>query len=524
MKKLTLVIVALAATLSLQAQSKNFDIAKWTQIQRSIMKELNQNYVDSLQVGRIVRAGVDAMLSAVDPYTVFVPEEENEDFMMMIGKVYGGVGAIIYKPEKDGNVVINEPYAGSPSAKAGLVCGDEILSIDGVSVIGLETKDCSERMKGQPGTTVTLKVKKLRSGEVKDVKIVRERIHLPDVEYYGMLDETTGYILQTGFTEGVGSEVRSAVKDLKKQGMKRLVLDLRGNGGGLLQEAVNIVSIFVPKGSLVATSKGNTAESKREYRTSREPEDTTIPLYIMVDGYTASSSEIVTGALQDYKRATVLGERTYGKGLVQSIVSLPYNAQMKVTTAKYYTPSGRSVQELDYAHRDESGKPKKIEGGGIAPDVDVPFKPVNRLVYSLVVYQIIERYAMEYVRGHEDYPGTSNFHFSDADFAGFVEFAKDKEFDYRSSAKTSFDLMKSTLEEDGLVETVKDELDALEKKLEIEKVDFLNLKKSEIIPYIEEEIAVRYEFQRAGIEIRLRYDDQLKTALGKIAEIENKKD
>jgi len=518
MKKLTIILSALVVSVSLQAQSKSFDIAKWTQIQKSLLKELNQNYVDSLQVGRIERAAVNAMLEAVDPYTVFVPEEENEDFQMMIGKVYGGVGAIIYKPEKDGNVIINEPYSGSPAAKAGIVCGDEIVAIDGVSVIGLETKDCSDKMKGQPGTTVTLKVKKLRSGEVKDVKIVRERIHLPDVEYYGMLDESTGYILQTGFTENVGEEVRNAVKDLKKQGMKRLILDLRGNGGGLLSEAVNIVSIFVPKGSLVATSKGNTPESKREYRTSREPEDTKLPVYIMVDGYTASSSEIVTGALQDYKRATVLGERTYGKGLVQSIIPLPYNAQLKVTTAKYYTPSGRCVQELDYANRDANGKPTKIEGGGIAPDIVVPFKPVNRLVYSLVVYQIIERYTLEYVRNHADYPGTANFHFSDADFADFVEFAKDKEFDYRSSAKTSFDIMKSTLEEDGLVETMKEELDALEKKLEIEKVDFLNLKKDEIIPYIEEEIAVRYEFQRAGIEVRLRYDEQLKNALKKIDE------
>lgn len=248
MKRFLIIIAAtLLASANLVGQTKNFKLGQWTQIQNAIVKELNKNYVDSLPIDRIRRAGINAMLEAVDPYTIYIPEEEDEDLQMLIGKVYGGVGAIIYKPEKDGNVIINEPYEHSPAAKAGLVCGDEITAIDGVSTHGLETKECSDKMKGQPNTKVTLTVKKLRTGEEKDVVITRERIHLPDVEYYGMVNDSTGYILQTGFTEGVGNAVRNAVKDLKKMGMKRLVLDLRGNGGGLLGEAVNIVSIFVPR-------------------------------------------------------------------------------------------------------------------------------------------------------------------------------------------------------------------------------------------------------------------------------------
>lgn len=514
MKRFLILIAAtLLASANLVGQTKNFKLGQWTQIQNAIVKELNKNYVDSLPIDRIRRAGINAMLEAVDPYTIYIPEEEDEDLQMLIGKVYGGVGAIIYKPEKDGNVIINEPYEHSPAAKAGLVCGDEITAIDGVSTHGLETKECSDKMKGQPNTKVTLTVKKLRTGEEKDVVITRERIHLPDVEYYGMVNDTTGYILQTGFTEGVGNAVRNAVKDLKKMGMKRLVLDLRGNGGGLLGEAVNIVSIFVPKGSLVVTSKGNVPEATREYFTTMEPEDTALPLIVMVGSGTASSSEIVTGALQDYKRATVMGERTYGKGLVQSIRPLPYNGKMKITTAKYFTPSGRCVQALDYQKLDKAGNPTRIENGGISPDVEVKSKPVSRLTYSVVVYGIVEQYTLKYVREHADFPGVDEFHFTD--YEDFVEFAKDKTFDYRSSAKATFDMMKKTLEEDGLAETMKPELDSLEARLNIEKVDFLNLKKDEIIPFIEEEIAVRYSYKKGGVRIRLRYDEQLKEALGK---------
>ncbi len=523
--------VVLSAAFTAKAQSQNFKLGQWSEIHNSILKELNRSYVDTLPLDRIMRAGVDAMLEELDPYTVYIPEEENEDLQMMLSKTYGGIGAIIHK-KKDENVIINEPYAGSPAEKYGLQCGDEIIEIDGVPTKGLETKESSDRMKGKPGTTVVFKVKKVRTGDTLDIPVVRERIHFPDIEYAGMLDDTTGYILQSGFTENVSGEIRSKFQELKKQGMKRLVLDLRGNGGGLMSEAINIVSLFVPKGSLVVTSKGNTGESAKEYRTESEPLDTEIPLIVMIDSGSASSSEIVSGALQDMDRATIMGKRSYGKGLVQSIKPLPYNGQMKVTTAKYYTPSGRCVQAIDYSSRNEDGSVGHIpdsltrefktaggrivrDGGGITPDVDIDVPDYSRLVYALVLGGVIDQYVIDYSRRHESIPAVDDFHFSDEDFEDFIRFAKTQEFDYRSSAKTLYDQMKKELVKDGLAESMKTELEALEKALEMDKERFIRLKKDEIVPFIEEELATRYWFQEAGVKVRLRYDEQLKTALTK---------
>ena len=523
------VAMAFSASYSLYAQSQSFKLGQWAEIHNSILKELNRSYVDSLPVDRIMRAGVDAMLEELDPYTVYVPEEENEDLQMMLSKTYGGIGAIIHK-KKEENVVINEPYAGSPAQKYGLQCGDEIIEIDGVPTKGLETKESSDRMKGKPGTTVVFKIRKVRTGDTLLVPVVRERIHFPDIEYAGMLDDTTGYILQSGFTENVSGELRARFLDLKKQGMKRLVLDLRGNGGGLMSEAVNIVSLFVPKGTVAVTSRGNAPESHREYRTTTEPVDTEIPIIVMIDSGSASSSEIVAGALQDMDRAVIMGKRSYGKGLVQSIRPVAYDGQMKVTTAKYYTPSGRCVQAIDYSNRNEDGSVGHIpdsltkefrtasgrivrDGGGITPDVDIDFKDYSRLVYSLVLGGVLDQYVIDYCRRHDSIPAVDDFHFSDADFEDFITFAKTQEFDYRSSAKTYFDQMKKELRKDGLEETMSAELAALDKALEMDKERFIRLKKDEIVPFIEEELATRYWFQEAGVKVRLRYDEQLKKAL-----------
>ena len=528
-KYIYLIILAAVFTFEAGAQTKNFKLGQWTEIHNSIIMELNRSYVDSLPVDRIMRAGVDAMLMELDPYTIYIPEEENEDLDFLLKNVYGGIGAIIHK-KKEENVVINEPYANSPAHKYGLVCGDEIIEIDGVPTKGLESKESSDRMKGKPGTTVVFKVKKVRTGEIVDIPIVRERIHLPDVEYAGMLDDTTGYILQTGFTENVSADLKAKFLELKEKGMKRFVLDLRGNGGGLMSEAVNIVSLFVPKGSLVVTSKGNTDNSVREYKTTLDPIDTEMPIIVMIDAGSASSSEIVSGALQDLDRATIMGKRSYGKGLVQSLVPLAYNGQMKVTTAKYYTPSGRCVQAIDYSRRNEDGSVGHIpdsltrefktasgrivrDGGGITPDVEVDVPQYSRLVYSLVLGGVIDQYAIDYARRHAEIAPVADFHFSDKDFEDFIRFAKTQEFDYRSSAKTLYDQMKKELEADGLAESMADELAALEKALEMDKEKFIRMKKDEIIPFIEEELAVRYWFQEAGVEIRLRYDEQLKEAL-----------
>ena len=521
----------LMSGLTAGAQSKGFKLGQWAEIQNAIVMELNKSYVDSLPVDRIMRAGVDAMLEELDPYTVYIPEEENEDLQMMISKTYGGIGAIIHK-KKEANVIINEPYAGSPAQKYGLQCGDEILAIDGIPTKGLETKESSDRMKGKPGTTVVFTVKKVHSGDTLDIPVVRERIHFPDIEYAGMLNDTTGYILQSGFTDNVANDLRSRFLDLKKQGMKKLVLDLRGNSGGLMSEAIGIVSLFVPKGSLVVTSKGNTTDSVHEYRTSTEPVDTEIPIIVMIDSGSASSSEIVSGALQDMDRATIMGKRSYGKGLVQSIRPLPYNGQMKITTSKYYTPSGRCVQAIDYANRNDDGSVGHIpdsltsefktasgrivrDGGGITPDVDIDVPQYSRLVYSLVLGGVLDQYVIDFARRHESIPAVDDFHFSDEDFEDFIAFAKTQDFDYRSSARTYYDQMKKELEKDGLAEAMSEELKALEKALEMDKERFIRLKKEEIVPFIEEEIATRYWFQEAGVKVRLRYDDQLKTALEK---------
>ena len=529
-------LAALTVSVAASAQSKSFSLGKWVELHNAILKELNRSYVDSLEVGRIEREGVDAMLSALDPYTVYVPEEEQEDFQMMLSNTYGGIGAVIYKPDVNGNVQINEPYAGSPAAKAGLRCGDEIETIDGETTHGLTSQQSSDKMRGKPGTTVVFRVKKLRggptwqAGDVIEVPVTRERIARPSIEYVDMLNEQDGYILMTKFTDGVGQGIRDAYNTLKKKGMKRLVLDLRSNGGGLMNEAVNIVSLFVPKGSVVVTSKGRLAGAEQVYKTTTDPIDLEIPIVVLVDSGSASASEIVSGALQDLDRATIIGTRTYGKGLVQSIRPLPYDGQLKVTTAKYYTPSGRCVQAIDYSHRNEDGSVGHIpdslthefttaggrtvrDGGGITPDFEVKGKRYSRLTYSLVLSGVVEQYTLHFVRNHASIPPVDDFHFTEYD--DFVAFAADKEFDYRSSARAQFDDMKKTLEEDGLTDAVSQELSALEKSLDMDKETFLRLKKDEIIPFIEEEIVARYYFQEPAVRIRLRYDTQLKEALTK---------
>lgn len=511
------------------AQSSHFKLGQWLELQTAILSHLSRDYVDSLPVGRMSRSSINSMLEQLDPYTIYVPEEENEDFQLSVAKVYGGIGAIIFKPEKEGNVIINEPYEGSPAVRYGLQCGDQIISIDGVSASGLEASQASDRMKGKPGTTVNFKVKKVHSGDTVDIAIVRERIHLPDIEYAGMLNDTTGYILQSGFTENVSKRLRESFLALKKQGMKRFILDLRGNGGGLMGEAINIVSLFVPQGSLVVSQKGKDDKSKQDYRTVMSPIDTLMPMAVLVDGASASSSEIVAGALQDLDRAVIMGRRTYGKGLVQGIRALPYNGQLKVTVAKYYTPSGRCVQAIDYSRRGEDGSVGHIpdsltnefktlklgrtvrDGGGITPDVSLTYHPYTRLVYSLVLNSIIEQYTIKYVSEHKSIAALEDFHFDD--YADFVAYAKEKTFDYRSGAMALFDQMKEELKKDGLSDKAANEIKALEKALDISKEELLWLRKDEVTPWIEEEIAVRYYFQAAGVKVRLRYDREVAEAL-----------
>lgn len=521
--------MAFFAVQTASAQSNGFKLGQWSDIHNSIIKELNRSYVDSLPIDRMMRAGIDAMLRELDPYTIYIPEEEAEDFQTMLLNTYGGIGAIIQKPEGS-NVIINEPYEGSPAHKSGLRCGDEIIAIDGTLTKGLKIKESTDRMKGKPGTTVVFTVKKGLTGEIVEIPVVRERIHMPDIEYAAMIDDTTGYILQNEFTENVASDVRKIVLDLKQKGMKRLVLDLRGNGGGLMQEAIGIVSLFVPKGSLVVSAKGNDIRTHKEYRTTSEPIDTELPIIVMISSGSASAAEIVAGALQDYDRAVIIGTRSYGKGLIQNVMPLAYDGQIKITTAKYYTPSGRCVQAIDYSHRNEDGSVSHIpdsltnefktasgrivrDGGGITPDITIEPEKYSRIVYAIYLGGVIDSYAIDYCKRHESIPAVEEFHYSAEDYEDFITFALTQEFDYRSSAKAQFDQMKKELEEDGLAESMKEQLDALEAAMNIEKEQYLRMKMNEIIPFIEEELATRYWFHKGGAIIRLRYDNQLKQAL-----------
>ena len=521
-----------AFSITVNAQSRTFRLGQWTEIQNAVVRELSRSYVDSLPVDRIMRAGIDAMLAELDPYTVYVPEEENEDFQYMINKTYGGIGAVIYKVVGE-PVYINEPYENSAAAKYSLRCGDRILSIDGKDTAPLTSKEASEMMKGKPGTSVVFRVQKAYTDEIVEVTVVRERIHLPDVEYAGMLDSETGYILQSGFTENVSEEIRSSVVSLKEQGMKKLVYDLRGNGGGLLSEAVRIVSLFVPKGTVVVTSKGVVNDSEYTYRTQTEPLDLDLPITVLIDGGTASAAEIVSGSLQDLDRATVMGTRSYGKGLVQTIKPIIYNGQLKITTAKYYTPSGRCVQARDYS---EDGEPRFIpdslakefhtasgrivkDCGGITPDVTLEQKEYSRLAYSMVLGGIVDNFALKYVGAHRAPEGedvdaaVDAFRCDDAMWEEFVSYAMTQKFDYRSSARTLFDQMRKEIAKDGLEDSMSEQLDALKKALDMEKEEFIRLKKDELVPFIEEEVAVRWWFQKAGVRLRLRYDEQLSEAL-----------
>ena len=522
------VMLAASAAVS-HAQSNSFKLGQWTEIQNSIVRHLARFYVDSLPAETMYKAAIDAMLEKLDPYTVYVPESEQEDFEMMISNTYGGIGAIIYKPDKDGYVIINEPYENSPAARAGIQCGDEIMEIDGVTSVGLDASQASSRMKGKAGTEVVFKIKKVRSGEIVEYRIKREKIHLPDVQYYGILDDgQTGYIYQTGFTDAVSEEVRKAVLELKSKGMKRLVLDLRGNGGGLMDEAIKIVSLFVPKGTLVVSSKGS--DGVKEYRTESDPIDLKLPLMVLVDSGSASASEIVSGAIQDLDRGVIAGRRTYGKGLVQRVMPVAYNGQLKVTTSKYYTPSGRCVQAKDYSHRAEDGSVGNIpdslirefktakgrtvkDGGGITPDIDVPSETVNRISYAAVAGGLANNWPIEFVRRHDSIPAVEDFHLSDEEYMNFVEWGAKEAFDIRSESETYYDMLVKQLKKDGDYEAAADALAALEKVVKMEKKEALERNMEVLKPVLEEEIAVRYYYQAAGIRIRLRTDKQLKTAL-----------
>lgn len=529
MKRFVIVVLAGALALQAGAQSKNFALGKGLEIENAILREVARNYVDTIDFEKMMSKGIESMLSTLDPYTVYIPEEEEEDLELLTTGFYGGVGALIRKAPDEG-VKIVEPYEGSPAVKYGLEPGDVIISIDGKTVIGETSEQSSSRMKGQPGTQVNFEVIKGRGGDTVNIVLTRERIHMSELEYAGIIRDSIGYVNLSGFKENLAKELRDTVKNLKACGAKRLVIDLRDNGGGLMDEAVGIVSLFVPKGTLVLSSKGRDPRENREYYSTETPLDTLIPILVMVNSSSASASEITAGALQDLDRATIAGKSTFGKGLIQTIRPIPYNGSIKVTTGKYYIPSGRCVQAIDYSHRNEDGsvghipdslkkefKTKKgrsvYDGGGITPDIETEAHSYSRTAYSLVVYDIPGEYAIEYYKKHMSIPEPADFHLTDAEYEDFVKFAAQQEFDSRSAAEASLDLLVESAKQDGLYDLYKTEIDALSAKVKMDKETILRAMKNEILPLVEAEIVARFYFSGKANIVNLRNDPQLDAAL-----------
>lgn len=522
-----------AAVSALSAQSEEFNTGKYLEIQSMILRTLQSQYVDTVAMDDLLHKGIDAMLSTLDPYTVFIPEENEEDLDIMTTASYGGVGALIRKTPQ-GYIMIAEPYENSAAVKGGLHPGDTVIAIEGVSTKDLTADECSGKMRGRPGTELNLTVVRGRGGDTAAVTVTRERIHIPDVVYYGFLNDSTGYIQIGGFTVDGSRDVRKAFEALKSDGrMKRLVIDLRGNGGGLMNEAVNIVSLFVPQGTLVVSAKGKHPAADFEYRTETAPVDTLIPLMVMVNSSSASSSEIVAGALQDMDRATIAGVRTYGKGLVQTIRPVGYNTSLKVTTSKYYTPSGRCVQAIDYSHRNEDGSVGSVpdslkkafrtrngrtvyDGGGITPDIEVEPRYYSRPVISLIYSNVLSDYAIKYYNAHDSIAPAGEFSLTDEEYEDFVKYAAQKEFDARTEARIAMEEVLEAAGREGLDSSIgglKEEMDSLLDRMSLTKEEFLETGKPVIKPLLEDEIALKYYLRRGGAESALRQDVQLHKAL-----------
>ncbi len=520
--------IFLLSALTVSAQTQDFKDGKSLETQYSIFRILKSNYVDTVDVGKLVNTGINSMLTTLDPYTVFIPEENEEEIDMMTTGSYGGVGSII-KKLPDGYILISEPYQNSPSAKSGLLPGDVIMSVNDTSTKDLTVSQCSEMMRGEPATEVKLSIKHIRTGEISDVFLKRERIHVSDVVYYGMIRDTIGYIQIGGFTLDGSKDVRKAIETMKSSGkLRRLILDLRSNGGGLMPEAIDIVSLFVPSGTLVVSSRGK--GETMEYHTDKEPIDTKIPLMVLVNSGSASSSEIVAGALQDLDRAVIAGVRTFGKGLVQNIFPSGYGTSLKVTIAKYYTPSGRCVQAIDYSHRNDDGSVGNVpdslkkefktisgrsvyDGGGITPDLVIEPKYFGRPIVSLIYSDIPSDWAITYFEKHNTIPSPSAFSLTDSEYDDFVNFAAEKEFDQRTESEITMEEVIEASKRDELYETFKNEIDTLYAKLTLTKKEFLVSGKDEIKPILEREICTKYYYRKGAAENSLRSDSQISKAI-----------
>ena len=498
-----------------------FEITKNLSIFSSVYKEIDMFYVEEVEPGKLMKTGLDAMLKSLDPYTNYIPESKIEDYRLMTTGEYGGIGSLIRKSGE--YAIITEPYEGYPAQKSGLRAGDKILRIDGKDMKGKSTQEVSSLLKGQSGTKLEIVVD--RDGTESAFELIRENVKLPEVAYYGIIDEneSVGYVKLNSFTNTASQRVGEALTDLEGKGMKKLVLDLRGNGGGLLNEAVNIVNFFIPKGSLVVETKGRVEEVNRTYKTQNQPWNLEIPVVVLIDDYSASASEIVAGSLQDLDRGVVIGRNSYGKGLVQQTKNLEFNAKVKLTIAKYYTPSGRCIQRLDYSDVDDDGSGTAVadslietfktkngrevkDGRGIDPDVQVDPGVYSRLTETLVRKNLIFNYATEYRKTNDSIMPAKEFEISDQVYDEFIGFLKDKNYEYKNESEEYLEALTEIVKDEKYYDAAKNEIEALKTKLSADKTTDLQRFKDEVIEILENEIVSRYYYQNGRIEVAVKRD------------------
>lgn len=536
-KRIVIIAVPILAALFFfgfkNSDNRNFQIAKNLDIFNAVVKELDMFYVDTIDPNKTIKDGINSMLYSLDPYTEYYPEEDQSELEQMIKGTFGGIGSIITYDAKMKRSLIAEPFEGTPAAKAGLKAGDVLLEIDGTSLIGKDNSEVSQMLRGQAGTSFKLKVDRpnVKGGYTPmEFNIVRESIQNPSIPYSTVLDNKVGYINISTFSGNPSKDFKNAFLTLKKNGATSLIIDLRNNGGGLLDEAVEIVNFFLPRGKVIVTTKGKTKQASNTYKTLREPLDLNIPIVVLVNSGTASASEILSGSLQDLDRAVIVGNRTFGKGLVQTPRPLPYGGMMKITTSKYYIPSGRCVQAIDYKHRNEDGSVGTIpdsltrifytaagrqvrDGGGILPDMVVKQDKLPNILFYLVRENMVFNYATQYCLKHPTIASPEKFTLTDADYKDFKALVKKSNFKYDQQSEKILKTLKEAAQFEGYMSEASEEFKALEKKLSHNLDRDLDYFSKDIKSMIANEIIKRYYFQRGSIIQQLKNDDDLNTAL-----------
>lgn len=528
---IVLIAVIGVGSFSFTRDEKNFEVAKNLDIYYTLFRELNMFYVDDINPSKLIKTSIDDMLSSLDPYTNYISEDKIEDFRFMTTGEYAGIGAVIRK--QDDKVIISEPYKGFPADKNGLKAGDILLEVAGKPTKGMSTSDVSSLLKGPANKPVKIKIQRYGVKKPFTVNVVREKISINAVPYYGMLDENTAYIRLSSFTANCSNEVKKAFLELKKNDPKSLVFDLRSNPGGLLMEAVKIVNFFVPKGEEIVSTRGKVKQWDKTYKAMADPLDTTIRIAVLTNRGSASASEIVSGALQDLDRGIIVGTRTFGKGLVQTTRDLSYNTKLKVTTAKYYIPSGRCIQALDYSHRNEDGSVgtvpdslisefttkngrKVYDGGGIIPDIKIERESLSILSVELITKSMVFNFATKFANENDSIPQPEDFEITDAIYSQFADYVKENNFEYESQSKDDLEELIEEAKREKYFGLAKEEFEALREKLEPNLDKDLTQFKSEISELLKDEIVVRYYYQKGAIRSAISDDKGIKKAIEKL--------